>query len=81
MLLPQDERVYAYTRRHGDVELLVLGNFSGQDAPADVPDGGAWSRAELLLGNYPSQDGAAPDGAGTPLVLRPWETRVYRRAR
>lgn len=29
MLLEEDERVYAFTRRHEDVELLVLGNFSG----------------------------------------------------
>ncbi|BCJ55282.1 glucohydrolase [Actinoplanes sp. NBRC 14428] len=29
MLLPEDERLYAYTRRHGDTELLVIGNFSG----------------------------------------------------
>ena len=27
MLLPDDEQVYAFTRRLGDVELLVLGNF------------------------------------------------------
>jgi hypothetical protein len=28
MLLPDDERVYAFTRRLGDVELLVLGNVA-----------------------------------------------------
>ena len=38
MLLPDDERVYAFTRRLGDVELLVLGNFSGEAAHADVPE-------------------------------------------
>ena len=30
MLLEDDERVYAFTRRLDDVELLVLGNFSGE---------------------------------------------------
>ena len=43
MLLPDDERVYAFTRRLGDVELLVLGNFSGEPAP-ELPDADALGR-------------------------------------
>jgi len=72
MLLPDDERVYAFTRRLGEVVLLVLGNFSASTVVAGVPDAQAWARAELLIGNYPAPP--APD-----LALRPWETRVYRR--
>ena len=68
MLLPDDERVYAFTRRLGDVELLVLGNFSGETAAVELPE----ASGELVLGNYPD--------AGEELVLRPWETRVLRRA-
>jgi oligo-1,6-glucosidase len=64
--------VYAFTRRYvddrGEVELLVLGNFSGEEVRADI-DG--WDGAELVLGNY-------PDG-GDGCVLRPWEARVHRR--
>jgi oligo-1,6-glucosidase len=72
MLLPDDERVYAYRRRLGNVEVLVLGNFSGVAVPlTDLPDATAWAGAQLLIGNYPA------DGE---LVLRPWETRVYRRS-
>ena len=71
MLLPDDENVYAFTRAHGDVELLVLGNFSGDDASAAV-DG--WDGTELVLGNYPD-DGTAVT------ALRPWEARVHRRVR
>ena len=41
MLLPDDERVYAFTRRLGDVELLVLGNFSGEDAAVELPEAAA----------------------------------------
>ena len=67
MLLPDDERIYAFTRRLDDVELLVIANFSGEEAAADVDP--AWLDAELLLGNLPD----APD-----LTLRPWEARVYR---
>jgi len=67
MLLGDDERVYAFTRRLGDDELLVLGNFSGEDAAVELPDAGG----ELLLGNY--------SDAGEELMLRPWEARVLRR--
>ncbi|MDP9394500.1 MAG: alpha-glucosidase [Actinomycetota bacterium] len=74
MLLPEDPAVYAFTRRLNDVELLVLGNFSGETVAADVPDSNAWGASELVLGNYPVE-------VGNPLVLRPWETRVYRRVR
>jgi len=63
MLLEDDERVYAFTRRHGDTELLVLGNFSGDEVAIDFPD---WTDAEVVIGE---------PGDG----LRPWEGRAYRR--
>jgi oligo-1,6-glucosidase len=66
MLLPDDDRVYAFTRRLGDVELLVLGNFSADTVPT-----GLSGQSNLLIGNYP------PDTVD-PIVLRPWEARVYR---
>jgi oligo-1,6-glucosidase len=50
MVLPDDEQVYAFTRRLADVELLVLGNFSGGTAVVDVPDADSWVGGELLLG-------------------------------
>jgi oligo-1,6-glucosidase len=71
MRLPGDERVYAFTRRLGDVELFVLGNFSA--AEVEVPEAREWASAELVLGNC-----EAPDDHGT---VRPWEARVYRRER
>ena len=74
MLLPQDEQVYAFTRRLDSEAWLVLGNFTGTDAAVALPDASSWAAAELLLGNYP----AVPDS--TSLLLRPWECRVYRRA-
>ena len=73
MLLPQDEQVYAFTRRLDSEVWLVLGNFSGADATAALPDASDWASAELVLGNYPAVPGAAS------LLLRPWECRVYRR--
>jgi oligo-1,6-glucosidase len=72
MRLPDDERVYAFTRRLGDVELFVLGNFSGEPAP--VPEALEWATAELLLGNCPPPASESEHG-----TLQPWEARVYRR--
>ena len=66
MLLPNDERVYAFTRRLDDVELLVLGNFSGETVTAEVDE--SWASAEVLIG----------DGRG--LRLEPWEGRVLSRS-
>jgi oligo-1,6-glucosidase len=68
MRMAHDERVYAFTRRLGDVELLVLGNFSGDPVVAKVPEVERWRAAELLVGD-PGDD---------PLVLGPWEGRVLR---
>jgi len=70
MLLPHDEKLYAFTRRLGSTELLVIGNFSADQVRADVPDAAAWSSAELLLTNLP---------APTDRTLGPWQAVVYRR--
>jgi oligo-1,6-glucosidase len=72
MLLRHDEQLYAFTRRLGATELLVIGNFSAEPARADIDDAAAWTSAELLLTNAatpPSED----------LVLGPWQAVVYRR--
>ena len=71
MLLPDDERVYAFTRRHGTTELLVVANLSSDDqVEAAVP--ADWSDAELVLSNV--AEARSADG----FVLGPWEARVLR---
>ena len=65
LLLPDDERIWAFTRTLGDVELLVAGNCSGE--PAD-PRIEGWDGAETLIGT--------PGRA-----LGPWEGRVLKRVR
>ena len=75
LLLADDERIYAFTRRLGDTELLVIANFSGEDATCAVPDASAWAAAEVLIGNGPS-----PPAAPGELRLAPWEARVHRRS-
>jgi oligo-1,6-glucosidase len=75
MLLPEDERVYAFSRCDGatGVELLVLGNFTGSAVQVRLPAG--WAGTELVLGNVP--DAAAPSDCS--LTLAPWEARGHRR--
>src|SRR4051794_11645235 len=63
MLLDHDERVYAYVRALDGVELLVLGNFSGDEVVVALP---GWEDAEPLIGS-------------PGLTLGPWEGRAYRR--
>ena len=72
MLLPHDERLYAFTRSYQDTTLLVIGNFTGGTVRAEIDDAAAWESAELLLTNA-----AAPQG----LLLEPWQAVVYRRTK
>ena len=69
MLLPHDERLYAFTRTYQDTTLLVIGNFTGETVRAEIDDAAAWESAELLLTNA-----AAPQG----LLLEPWQAVIYR---
>jgi len=71
LLLPGDERIWAFTRRLGTTELLVVANLTDGPAEAGLPAGRDWAAAELLLSNYPPPAAASLD-------LRAWEARVYR---
>ena len=74
MLLAEHDEVYAFTRRHGDTELLVLANFSREPSTIEVPDAGRWQGGELVLANYPVDTPAS----FRELTLGPFEARVYR---
>ncbi|MEV6342497.1 alpha-glucosidase [Actinoplanes sp. NPDC051851] len=74
MLLPTDERIYAFTRRLNKTELLVLANFTPHPVRAEIPDAPSWSNADLLLTNLPT-----PSPSPDPLLLAPWQAVVYRR--
>ena len=75
LLLPEHERVYAFTRRLGAVELLVVANFGGEEVSVDLPDRDAWAASQLVLTNV-----REAEGTGDVETLRPWEARVHRRA-
>ena len=61
LLLPEDDKIFAYTRTLGKEKLLVICNFSEEtlDCPLGLPEHG-----ELLIANYETQE----DG-----VLKPYE--------
>ncbi|MGC3995656.1 MAG: alpha-glucosidase [Propionicimonas sp.] len=69
LLLPEDERLFCYTRTLGDEVLLVVANWSSEPValPSDLPDR---SGAEVLLGTH--------DSTGDELAG--WESRIYRLA-
>jgi oligo-1,6-glucosidase len=71
MLLPHDERLYAFTRRLDSTELLVIGNFTADTVRAEIEEAAAWAGAELVLSNAPQQP--------ADLTLGPWQVVVYRR--
>ncbi len=73
MLRADHPQVYAFTRSLGAETLLVLGNVSGDEQPAEsLADLDEWAGAEVVLANV---DGPNPVVTG----LRAWEAVVLRR--
>lgn len=70
LLHPEHPHLWAFTRGHGDEQLLVLANWSAEEL--EIPEEGLPEHgdAELLLGTHGTT-------AGT---LAPWESRVLRLA-
>ncbi len=72
LLLPKHAALFAYTRRLGDVCLLVLCNFSSQFQGLPLKQLPDFSQAQALIGNLPVEEWPlAPD------TLAAWEARVY----
>jgi oligo-1,6-glucosidase len=74
MLFADHDQVYAFARRYGTTELLVLANFFGELATIEVPDADRWQGTEVVIANYPVD---ATENL-RDLTLRPFEARVYR---
>jgi len=74
MLLPNDDRVYAFTRRLDDDELLVVANLSGDATTVDAAQLPGWGGTEVLVTTVCGQPAGRDVGC-----LEPWEARVHRR--
>lgn len=62
LLLPEDEKIFAYVRKNEDSELLVCVNFT--DEELSLPEVCKWHDGELLIHNYDGELGSE---------LRPYE--------
>lgn len=68
LLLPEDEKIFAYVRKNEDSELLVCVNFTDEELA--LPEACKWHDGELLVHNYDGELGSE---------LRPYEAfMVYR---
>ncbi|MBT2646123.1 alpha-glucosidase [Bacillus sp. ISL-34] len=72
LLLPDDERIFAYTRSFEEEKLLVLCNFKEEQAPYTLPEELHAYSATKLIGNYDQEE----EGISSK-PLRPYECRVY----
>nr|NLI49531.1 alpha-glucosidase [Propionibacterium sp.] len=70
LLLPDDERLWVFTRRLGSEGLLVVANLTSGVVGLPVAELPNLDDAGLLLTSLPR---AADD----PQILEPWESRVY----
>ena len=72
-LLEQDQQILMYLRRCEKQTMLVITNYSGEEATWTVPEeikGKTWNR---ILTNVPENVPSVTDGR----TLLPWETEVY----
>ncbi|MEF2969131.1 alpha-glucosidase [Paenibacillus sp. M1] len=74
LLNETDEQIFAYTRKWGDEQLLVILNFYENPAQFKLEPAINFQSKELLIGNYE----ASPDEDFHELSLRPYEARVYK---
>ena len=73
-ILEDHRQIYAFLRATADERMLVILNFTPSWPEFVRPEELAWSRTELLIGNYPVDAGQDI----RHFTLRPWEARVYR---
>ena len=64
LLMPEDEKVFAYTRDTDREHMLVVCNFSGENLPFELP--GRFDGSEMLLNNYTESEPG----------LRPYEAAI-----
>ncbi len=65
LLLPDDEKVFAYTRELPQEKMLVVCNFSADYVPFELPE--EFYGCPIILGNYPGECDA----------LRPYEAMMF----
>ena len=68
LLMPEDEKLFVYTRSLDNEKLLVICNFSEEETVYCVPE--EFAGKKVLIGNYEGQE------AAHSIRLRPYEALV-----
>ncbi|TLS36501.1 glycoside hydrolase family 13 protein [Pseudalkalibacillus caeni] len=73
LILEDHPSIYAYTRTLEDEKLVVICNFTGEEATFRLPENITYNSAEVLIENYRFEE----NDSLSSLDLKPYETRVY----
>ncbi|MNP50976.1 Oligo-1,6-glucosidase [compost metagenome] len=73
MLLADDEQIYAFTRSMNGDQVLVICNFSEEQALFELPKEIRFKDKELLIANYEVDPGEEIKAFN----LKPYEARAY----
>src|SRR5699024_1036632 len=73
LLLPEDDKIYAYMRTYKNEKLLVITNFSEENTAFNIQDNTVFQAKELIISNYNAEDTDDPAN----FILKPYEARVY----
>ena len=77
LLFPEDEKIFAYTRTSGRTRLLVLANFSKENASCALPE--EWRDAQVLVHNCTADLDPATGKTWRDGALRPYEAVIVLR--
>jgi oligo-1,6-glucosidase len=73
LILAEHEQIYAYVREYEGQKLLIMLNFSGEEALFELPEGIGYKEKRLFINNYEVNG----DDAIESILLKPYEARVY----
>ncbi|MBM7703270.1 glycoside hydrolase family 13 protein [Metabacillus iocasae] len=73
LILPDHEKIYAYTRTLGNEKVVVVCNMSRQEEAFELPEDIAFTSQKVLANNYPLDSVESAHA----FTLKPYETRVY----
>jgi oligo-1,6-glucosidase len=75
LIQPEDETFFAYERRYEGESLLVICNFTGENAIFHVPDEYENKEGQVFISNMVQEESQV---FGNELRFTPYEARVYR---
>ncbi|TDM12823.1 glycoside hydrolase family 13 protein [Macrococcus lamae] len=73
LVYADDPDVFAYTRTLEDEQVLVIGNLDDIEVKLDNSEGFNFDPEKIVLNNYKLQESASDE-----IILKPYETRVYK---